>query len=102
MKQRFILYRRGRRFYCEDTVTRKQESLRTNDRAEALTLLHSKNESFRQPALNVQIAKVYLSASDSGITTRTGSTLWMPSSKPNRAQHRNAGSVPQEKVPWTI
>jgi integrase len=71
MKQRFILYRRGRKFYCEDTVTRKQESLRTNDRAEALTLLHSKNESFRQPALNVQIAKVYLSASDSGITTRT-------------------------------
>ncbi len=48
MKQRFILYRRGEMFYCEDTVTRKQVSRRTNDEGEALTLLHSKNEAFRQ------------------------------------------------------
>ncbi len=31
-------------YYSEDTVTRKQHSLRTKDEAEALTLLHSKNE----------------------------------------------------------
>jgi len=71
MKQRFILYRRGRKFYCEDTVTRKQESFRTNDRAEALTLLHARNESFRQPILNLRIARTYLAATDPAIATRT-------------------------------
>jgi len=56
MKQRFILFRRGRVYYCEDTITRKQESLRTQDKAEALTLLHAKNEAARQPFLNLRIA----------------------------------------------
>ncbi len=71
MKQRFILYRRGEMFYCEDTVTRKQQSLRTKDEGEALTLLHSKNEAFRQPVLNLQIARTYLSASDAAVAKRT-------------------------------
>src|SRR5258708_26058613 len=48
MKPRFIMFRRGDVYYSEDTVTRKQHSLRTKDEAEALTLLHAKNESFRQ------------------------------------------------------
>ena len=39
MKQRFILFRRNRTFYCEDTETRRQLSLRTRDEAEARTLL---------------------------------------------------------------
>ena len=51
MKQRFILFRRAGVYYSEDTTTRKQISLRTKDEAEALTLLHSKNEAHRQPAL---------------------------------------------------
>ena len=49
MKPRFILFRRAGVFYSEDTTTRKQCSLRTKDEAEALTLLHSKNEAHRQP-----------------------------------------------------
>jgi integrase len=72
MKQRFILYRRSNgKFYAEDTVTRKQSSLKTRDEAEALTLLHSKNEAFRQPVLNLQIARAYLSASDAEVAKRT-------------------------------
>src|SRR5947207_11006007 len=72
MKQRFILYRRSNgRFYSEDTVTRKQESLKTNDEAEASTLLHSKNEAFRQPVLNLRIARTYLAAADSSFIQRT-------------------------------
>jgi DNA repair protein RadC len=50
MKQRFILFKRAGVYYSEDTVTRKQHSLRTKDEAEALTLLHSKNEAHRQAA----------------------------------------------------
>ena len=57
MNQRFILFRRAGVFYCEDTNTRKQTSLRTKDKAEAQTLLHAKNEAVRQPVLNMQIAR---------------------------------------------
>ena len=73
MKRRFILYRRklGGTFYVEDTQTRKQESLGTKNRAEALSLLNARNESVRQPQLNLQIAKAYLAGTDSGVATRT-------------------------------
>jgi hypothetical protein len=47
MKQRFILFRRPGVFSGEDTTTRKQLSLRTKDRAEAITLLNTKNEAIR-------------------------------------------------------
>ena len=73
MKQRFILYRRkvGGMYYIEDTETRKQESLGTKDRAEAKSLLNARNESVRQPQLNLHIAKAYLAGTDSGVSTRT-------------------------------
>ena len=73
MKSRFLLYRRKRGgvFYVEDTQTRKQESLRTKNRAEAFALINARNESFRQPQLNLQIAKAYLAGSNSGVATRT-------------------------------
>ena len=73
MKRRFILYRRklGGMFYVEDTETRKQESLGTKNRAEATSLLNARNESVRQPQLNLHIAKAYLAGTDSGVATRT-------------------------------
>jgi hypothetical protein len=71
MKTRFILFRRAGVFYSEDTTTRKQHSLRTKDEAEALTLLHSKNEAHRQPVLNLHIARTYLTATDPEIAKRT-------------------------------
>src|SRR6266576_3721211 len=73
MKRRFILYRRklGGMFYIEDTETRKQESLGTKDRSEATALLNARNESVRQPQLNLQIAKAYLAGTDSGVSKRT-------------------------------
>lgn len=72
MKQQFILYRRSNgTYYCEDTLTRKQQSLGTKNEAEAKTLLHSRNEAARQPILNQQIALAYLSASDASAARRT-------------------------------
>jgi hypothetical protein len=71
MKLRFILFRRGNTYYCEDTNTGQQTSLRTKDIGEAQTLLNARNESVRQPVLNLQIARTYLAASDSGVATRT-------------------------------
>ena len=70
MKQRFTLFRRSKVFYCEDTTTGQQISLRTKDECEARTLLHSRNEAFRQPVLNLQMARTYLSANDPEIARR--------------------------------
>src|SRR5258706_8744315 len=73
MKNRFRLYRRttGGVFYIHDSETGKQESLGTRDRAEATALLNARNESVRQPQLNLQIAKAYLAGTDSGVSSRT-------------------------------
>ena len=73
MKQRFRLYRRkrGGKFYVHDGLTGKQESLGTSDRTEVQRLLHTRNEAERQPAMNLQIARAYLVASDPQIATRT-------------------------------
>src|SRR5260370_1315257 len=71
MKSRFILFKRAAVFYSEDTNTGKQHSLRTKDKAEALTLLHSKNEVHRQPVLNLHIARTYLTATDPEVAKRT-------------------------------
>lgn len=75
MKQRFILFRRAGVFYSEDTTTRQQTSLRTKDESEAIALLNARNESFRQPVLNLQIARAYLTASDPAMTQRTWQTV---------------------------
>jgi hypothetical protein len=51
-------------FYMQDTTTGKQTSLRTKDETEARSLLNAENEAHRQPVLNLQLARAYLSASD--------------------------------------
>ncbi|MHB8524386.1 MAG: hypothetical protein ACYDH9_27005 [Limisphaerales bacterium] len=97
MKARFILFRRAGVFYCEDTTTRKQISLRTKDEGEALTLLHSKNESFRQPALNLHIARTYLAATDPEIAKRTWQTpMWHVG-----GSQTDVANLLAEDVDWT-
>ncbi len=71
MKPRFTLFRRAGVYYCQDSVTGKQSSLKTKDKAEASVILNAKNESLRQPQLNVQIARDYFSAGDPAATART-------------------------------
>jgi integrase len=73
MTKRFRLYCRSKtgRYYIHDSVTGKQDSLHTSDRATATRLLHSRNEAEQQPAVNLQIARAYLAATDPHIGTRT-------------------------------
>jgi hypothetical protein len=73
MKQKFRLYRRkkGGRYYLHNELTGKQESLHTSDRMTATRLLHAKNEAAKQPAINLQIAKAYLAATDECFVKRT-------------------------------
>ena len=103
MKRRYILYRRkrGGMFYIEDTETRKQESTGTRNRAEATSLLNARNESIRQPHLNLQIAKAYLAGTDSGVATRTWQQALEPSSRPKAVQPRIAGGRQPNKPRWT-
>ena len=75
MKTRFILFRRAGIYYCEDTTTGQQASLRTRDQAEAEAVLNARNESVRQPLLNLQIARAYLTAGDPAFTQRTWQTV---------------------------
>ncbi len=77
MKKRYQLIRRGERghqFYCVDSETGKRFSLKTKDRDTAEQIVLAKNQSLRQPALNLQIAKAYLAGTDSGVATRTWQT----------------------------
>jgi integrase len=73
MRQRYRLYLREKtgRYYIHDDATGKQESLRTTDKATAERLFHSRNEAEKQPAINLQIARAYLAATDAEISTRT-------------------------------
>lgn len=72
MKQRYSLFKRNNGiFFIEDHLVRKQESLRTRDKEAALRILTAKNEAYRQPAINLQLAQVYLQHSDPEIGKRT-------------------------------
>ena len=72
MKNAFILFQRAGIYFCEDPGTDQQTSLRTRDPADALRLLHVKNEATHQPAMNRRIARVHLQHSDPAMATRTG------------------------------
>jgi hypothetical protein len=76
MKQRYSLFRRNNGiFFIEDRLLRKQESLRTRDKEAALRILTAKNEAYRQPAINLQLAQVYLQHADPEIGKRTWQTV---------------------------
>jgi integrase len=74
MKKRYRLICRGIRgglYYCVDTTTGKRTSLGTTNEDEARQIIEAKNNSQRQPVLNLHIAKAYLAGSDNGMKTRT-------------------------------
>ncbi len=71
MNARFGLFKRGQTFYAYDKETGKQESFRTASKAEAERLLAAKNEAQQQPSMNLQIARLYLAASDGEVVRRT-------------------------------
>jgi integrase len=89
MKSAYSLFQRGGVYYAQHTTTGKQSSLRTKDKTEAARLLHTMNEAARQPAMNLQIAQIYLQHGDPAlaartwqdvmelmVSTKTGSNLW--------------------------
>ncbi len=72
MKMRYRLFRRSNGiFFLEDRIDRKQESLRTRDKKAATRIFNARNEAEEQPAINLQIARAYLMASDPMVVKRT-------------------------------
>jgi integrase len=72
MKQRYTCYRRENGiYYVLDTLTKKRQSLNTTTPEEARRLLGALNEACKQPAINLQIAQVYLQHSDPDYAKRT-------------------------------
>src|ERR1051326_2520357 len=72
MKERYRLFlRRKSVYYAFDNTTKKFESLKTKDKAEATRLLLALNEAGKQPAMNLGLARVYLKHSDPMVSSRT-------------------------------
>ena len=86
MKKLFRLYRRSNGiYYSENSLSRKQQSLRTREEEVARILIDAKNEAARQPMLNRLIGLTYLSASTPeagtpvvGTSVVAGAMVWDP------------------------
>lgn len=72
MQLKYRIYRRRNGvFYWQDNKSRKQGSLKTTNRHEAARLLNAMNESYREPTLNLNLARAYLAAHDPKMAQRT-------------------------------
>lgn len=74
MKRRYRLICRGLRggtCYCVDSKTGKRTSLGKLTADEAQEVVNAKNHAKRQPMLNLQLSKAYLSATDAETSSRT-------------------------------
>lgn len=70
MKTRYRMFRRGNRFYVEDTDTGRQTSLETSNEAHAARLVAARNEAVEQPFLRLALARAYLSSHDPSLVQR--------------------------------
>jgi integrase len=72
MKERYRLFlRRKSVYYAFDNNTKKFESLKTRDKAEAKRLIAALNEPGNQAAMNLSLARIYLKHSDPIMSQRT-------------------------------
>lgn len=71
MKNRYWLIQHRGIYYALDSQSKKKASLRTRNKSEAQRLIAAKNETDRQPQLNLALARTYLTAHDSRQAERT-------------------------------
>lgn len=73
-------------YYVEDRLEAKQRSLGTRDKAEAARLLAAYTEADKNRLMNLQMARVYATASEPEIATRTWNDVFSAilSSKKNK------------------
>jgi len=73
MSKKYWLCKRGHVYYSFDSETGKRESLQTDDKEEAVRIIHAKNDATRQSGINITIAKAYLVGADPKLVERTWS-----------------------------
>ena len=91
MKNRYRAFRRSwGTFYCEDLVTKKQESLKTRNKDEAYRIVAAKNETDEAPAFSLHLARVYWKAGDPTAAQRTWQHVMdeIPKLKTGDTKHR--------------
>lgn len=71
MKTAYGLFNRKGVLYVQNNSTGRQESLHTKERQEAEELLAAKNMAEKNPLANLAFARVFISASDPKLATRT-------------------------------
>jgi integrase len=72
MKNRYrVFLRPWGVYYCEDLVTKRQETLKTRNKDEAFRLVAAKNENEEAPAFSLHLARVYWKAGDPAAAKRT-------------------------------
>jgi hypothetical protein len=103
MKTKYTLFLRGGIYYSQDSATGQQKSLRTRDEAEAFQLVNARNESHRQPVLNLHLARAYLTATPcrrraSGARPSTTSTPSRSASRYDGTATSGVGSYQQDAV----
>src|SRR5262249_37259625 len=89
MKQKYRLWQRaGSVYYAFDRETKKQISLGTKDKTEAIRLLNAKNEAAANPSLARKIAGRDLTAADQVIAKPTWRTAFQEPTKPKPGENR--------------
>jgi len=71
MKAKYWLCKRQTVYFSFDSETRKRESLHTDDKEEALRIIHARNDATRLSVINISIAKAYLVGADPKLVERT-------------------------------
>ena len=100
MKERYSVFQRKNGiFFLEDRVLKKQNSLRTRDTETARRVCHAQNEALRQPAINLQIARAYLTAGDPNYVNRTWQSVMEAVHKVRRQTRRlSQGHAETKKI----
>lgn len=95
MRDRYRLYCRKRTgtYYIQDNVTGQQESTGTKDKKKARAILFAKNQANEQPALNLAMARTYLSAHSPQLATRT----WQDIMDDKEKNYESLGQLPALK-----
>ena len=103
MKQRFRTFQRGNGiWYCHDNDTGRQESLRTLREADADCIVQAKNESLRQPQINIQIAKAYLVAGDPAFASRTWQLVMDEAGRPKNGVTKERWGRAMRETPFDL
>lgn len=71
VQPKYRMYRRSNgAFYWQENGTKKQGSLKTKEKRDAVRLLHAMNEAHRQPTLTLAVGRAYLAAYDPKMVKR--------------------------------